>query len=242
MTISKDVRKLVLRARGQRMTQQQIRQVYNVSPRAQSRIAQLARTNNGNVTPPRKRTKVYSYIVRNHHYFMLLGILIQCPTLYYREMRVQLFQRCRRLYTSRQLRDVLRARNITRKKIQRMANERDEALRAHFRDVVLPRFTAPQLVSVDEFSRKAEQVNRSYGYAPKRERAIDRKAARGRKLAVSSIGAMSLRGPMVNTCFCCLFCMFDLFHFFSPIATCITAVCASFSSFFFLHSPSLLSM
>ena len=179
------------------MNQREIQRIYNVSPRSQTRIAELARANGGNFTPSRKRTKVYSYTVQNAHYFMLLGILIQCPTLYYREMRVHLYQRCRRLYTTRQLRDVLHARKITRKKIERMANERDEVLRHHFRERVMSRFSARQIVSVDEFSRKAEQMNRPYGYAPSRERAIERKAARGRKVAVSSIGAVSLRGPMV---------------------------------------------
>ena len=198
MTISKDVRQLVVRAQRERkMTQSGIYRMYNVSARSQSRIAQLARTNAGNVSPLRKRMKVYSYTVRNEHYFMLLAILIQCPTLYYREMRVHLYQRSRCLYSTRQLRDVLRARKITRKKNQRMANERDEVLRTHFRNAVLPQFSARQLVSIDEVSRKAEQVNRPYGYAPSRERAIEHKAARGRKMAVSSIGAMSLRGPMV---------------------------------------------
>lgn len=192
MTIDQRARRQIVERSQRGEKHEDIARGLGLGMRSIGRI--LARSRNGErLAPDRKRLNVFSYVFRDEHYQILLQLLIRTPSLYQREMASVLYDACGRLYEERQIRRILKARKITRKKIQRMAKERDQRLRTHFIQNVRPRFTAEQILSVDEFSKKQLEMLRPYGYAPSGQRAVDGEQARGRRTAVCGVGLMVLR-------------------------------------------------
>jgi transposase len=208
MTIDQRVRRLVVVRSNQGQKQENIARDLSLSLSTVGRI--ISRSRHGEpLAPARRRRKVYSYKMRDNHYQTLLRLLIRTPSLYQREMASVLYDACGRQYTERQIRRCLKTRKITRKKIQRMARERDQRLRTHFEQNVRPRFTAEQILSVDEVSKKQFEMLRPYGYAPSGQRAVDGEQARGRRNAVCGVGSFSIGGPQVNCT-----SVISLFHLF----------------------------
>lgn len=93
------------------------------------------------------------------------------------------------------LHDNLRKAGLTRKLMRKIAQERDEVLRAEYRLVIKNEFsgTGCEFVTVDESSKDERTLTRRYGYAMKGQRAeINAPFVRGQRYSL--VAAMSLEG------------------------------------------------
>ena len=128
----------------------------------------------GSLAPKRVRSST-GVGVSDEVFVCVRHIFLLEPRLTWEEAADELFARMALLKTGRQIMMACNSRGYTRHKLQTAAIERDEQLRAKFREVMdSGAFCSSQLVAVDETLKKGHDALRDKGVAPRGERAYGR--------------------------------------------------------------------
>lgn len=148
----------------------------------------------GDVNHKKARKKPEKCKLDHHHQLYVIGLILNNPTMYLREICSEIKQMTGTEVSPSMLCKMLRMHGFSRKKIQHIAMQRSIRFRAVYMDNI-SYFPKEMLVWIDETGCDKRDMLRKFGYAFRGQRAIcSRLLVRGKR--ISAIAALSHEGIM----------------------------------------------
>ncbi|KAJ7157860.1 hypothetical protein C8R43DRAFT_368562 [Mycena crocata] len=134
-------------------------------------LGRYRRDTEGLHVPPTLRVPGRRRILQTVDVDLLIGLIERTPDMYLYEMQQELLQLCNINVSLHVIWRALRRRGYTRKRVSRVAAQRDEQARANFQIYMALTYRADQLVFVDEAACNRATTKRGWAWAREGERA-----------------------------------------------------------------------